>query len=170
MRAILIAAALVLTAQPAAAEVVARSENGFTLRFVSQVAADADRIPASLEALPHWWDGAHSYTGEAANLSLDLKPGGCWCEKMPDGTSFDHGRTTSVQPDRMLFHAPFGPLRGRATRSDLEMTWRREPTGLTLVWTMTVEGVGVGAMADPVDAVMAAGFRRWATYLETFAA
>lgn len=165
MRAILIAAALVLTAQPAAAEVVARSENGFTLRFVAQVAADADRIPASLEALPQWWDGAHSYTGEAANLSLDLKPGGCWCEKMPDGTNFDHGRTTSVEPDRMLFHAPFGPLRGRTTRADLEMTWEPGTEGLTLVWTMTVEGAGVGAMADPVDGVMGAGFRRWTQHL-----
>lgn len=165
MRAILIAASLALMAQPASAEVVARSENGFTLRFVTTVAADADRIPASLEALPLWWDGAHSYTGDAGNLSLDLRPGGCWCEKMPDGTDFDHGRTTSVGPERILFHAPFGPLRRPATKADLELTWREEADGLTLVWTMTVEGTGVGAMADPVDGVMGAGFQRWTRHL-----
>jgi len=164
MRAILIAA-FALLAQPAAAEVVARSENAFTLRFATTVAADADRIPASLEALPEWWDGAHSHTGDAANLSLDLAPGGCWCEKMPDGTDFDHGQTKTVGPDRVLFHAPFGPLRGPATRADLEMTWAQGADGLTLVWTMTVEGDGVGAMADPVDGVMGAGFRRWAQHL-----
>jgi hypothetical protein len=160
-----LALALASAASTADAEVVARSENGFTLRFSSTAAIDPANIPRSMTELPLWWDGAHSYTGEAANLSLDLTPGGCWCEKMPDGTDFDHGRTVSVAADRMLFAAPFGPLRGKTTRSDLEMTWAEVNGGRELVWVMTVEGAGVGAMADAVDFVMGAGFQRWIKHL-----
>jgi hypothetical protein len=38
--------------------------------------------------------------------------------------------------------------------------------GWTPTWTMTVEGPGIGAMADPVDGVMHAGYLRWLHYLE----
>ena len=31
---------------------------------------------------------------------------------------------------------------------------------------MTVEGPGIGAMADPVNGVMHAGYLRWLRYLE----
>ncbi len=162
-----LALAAAVTATPATAEIVSRTPDGFTLRFTRTAMADAAAVPASLTALPLWWDGAHSYTGEAANLSLDLKPGGCWCEKMPDGSDFDHGRTVSVAADRILFHAPFGPLRGRATRADLTMTWAEAASGRVLTWTFEVEGPGVGAMAEAVDGVMDAGFRRWSNWLIT---
>jgi hypothetical protein len=166
MRAALIAlAALFATAAPAAAEIVERSENGFTLRFTSATEIVPDEIPATLQDLPLWWDGAHSYTGDAANLSLDLSPGGCWCEKMPDGTGFEHGRTVSVEDGRILFHAPFGPLRGKATRADLTVTWPAVGRAGEPTWVMVVEGPGLGAMADAVHGVMEAGFYRWVRYL-----
>ncbi|HEV7229618.1 hypothetical protein [Brevundimonas sp.] len=167
MRAILIAvAASFAFAAPAAAEIVSRSENGFTLKFVSSTDIDPADIPTALEDVALWWDGDHSYTGDAANLSLDLSPGGCWCEKMPDGTAFDHGRTVSVAADRIKFSAPFGPLRGKATTADLIVTWPGANRGWDVTWTMVVEGPGVGAMADAVHGVMEAGFQRWVRFLE----
>ena len=167
MRKLLIAVVAVLAAaSPAAAEIVSRSENAVTMRFAAPTRIDGVRASGSLEALPLWWDGDHSYTGDAANLSLDLAPGGCWCERMPDGTDFDHGRTVSAEDGRILFHAPFGPLRGKATRADLTVAWAE--TGVT--WTFVIEGPGVGAMADPVHGVMEAGFQRWVRFLEAEAA
>lgn len=154
--------ALTLFAAPAAAEVVSRTPDSFTLRYAAGAGVAPRDIPASLEALPQWWDGAHSYTGSAANLSLDLSEGGCWCEKLADGTDFDHGRTVSVAADRIVFHAPFGPMRGKATRAELVVTW---PGGIP-TWTMTVEGPGIGSLADPVDGVMGAGYQRWRTWHE----
>lgn len=166
LRPLLAAAVLALCATPASAEVVARTADSFTLRYAVGAEIAPEDIPGALEALPKWWDSAHTYSGSAANLSLDLTPGGCWCEKLADGTDFDHGRTVSVTPDSFVFNAPFGPLRGKTTKAELTVTWPGANRGWTPTWTMVVEGPGIGAMADGVDGVMGAGYQRWLHYLE----
>lgn len=162
----IMAAALLVTATPAGAEVTARSENGFTLKFSAGAEIDPADIPGALRALPEWWEASHTYTGDSRNLSLDLTPGGCWCEKLPDNPVFDHGRTVAVADDRILFHAPLGPLRGKATKADLTVTWPPANRGWTPTWVFTVEGPGLGALADAVDGVLGTGFQRWMHYLE----
>lgn len=166
LKALLAAAVLALSAAPAMAEVVSRTADSFTLRYAVDAEIAPEDIPGALSDLPKWWDSAHTYSGSAANLSLDLTPGGCWCEKLADGTDFDHGRTASVTPDSFVFDAPFGPLRGKTTKAILTVTWPRANRGWTPTWTMVVEGPGVGSMADGVDAVMGAGYGRWLHYLE----
>ena len=166
LKPLLAAAVLALCATPAAAEVVARTADSFTLRFAEAADIEPDEIPGTLRGLSRWWDPAHTYTGSAANLSLDLTPGGCWCERFPDGTDFDHGRTVSVGSDRFVFDAPFGPMRGKVTSARLTISWPAANDGWTPTWTMVVEGPGIGAMADTVDAVMGNGYMRWLYYLE----
>lgn len=165
-RTLLAAAVMALFAGPVSAEVVARAADSFTLRYAVGAEIAPGDIPGTLTDLPKWWDSAHTYSGSAANLSLDLTPGGCWCEKLADGTDFDHGRTVSVEADRMVFHAPFGPMRGKTSRADLTVTWPAANRGWTPTWTMVVEGPGIGAMAEAIDAVMGAGYQRWLHYLE----
>ncbi len=165
-RTLLAATALALfAATPAPAEVVARTADSFTLRYAVGAEITPDDIPGAMTDLPKWWDPAHTFTGSAANLSLDLTPGGCWCEKLADGTDFDHGRTVSVEADRLLFHAPFGPMRGKTSRADLTVSWPAADRGRTPTWTMVVEGPGMGAMADVIDAVMGAGYQRWLRHM-----
>ena len=166
IRSLLAAAAILFAAAPAQAEVVSRDENGFTLRFSTTAENDPADIPGALQALPDWWEASHTYSGDSKNLSLDLTPGGCWCEKLPDNPAFDHGRTVSVAADRIVFDAPFGPLRGKATKAELIVTWPGAGRGWTPTWTFVVEGPGLGVMADGVDRVMATGFRRWMHHLE----
>lgn len=163
---IALTSAVLLTASSSRAEVVSRSENAFTLTFTGSTALGPAGLPAAMADVSQWWDPEHSYTGDAANLSLDLTPGGCWCEAMPDGTAFDHGRTVSVVFGEMRFHAPFGPLRSVATRADLIVTYTVADRRVTPTWTFIVEGPGVGAMADPVDGVMGNGFARWIAYMD----
>lgn len=166
-RSLLIAGVIALLASPAAAEVVQRSADSFTLRYELGAEIDPGDIPGSLSDVGRWWDSAHTYSGDAANLSIDMTPGGCWCEKLADGTDFEHARVVSIDGTRLVFDAPFGPLKGRATRAVLVVTWPPASHGWTPTWEMTVEGPGLGAMADGVDAVMQAGYRRWLRYLET---
>jgi hypothetical protein len=162
----LAALALLASASSAAAEVVARTADSFILRYEAAAEIDPADIPGSLENVGRWWDGAHTYSGDAANISIDLTPGGCWCERLADGAAFDHGRTVSVSADGIVFDAPFGPLRGKATRAVLTMTWPTPHGVRSPTWEMVVEGPGLGAMADAVDGVMGAGFQRWVRYLE----
>lgn len=162
----LVAAFGLLMATTANAEVVARTADSFTLRYASEAAVVPGDIPGAMADVGRWWDSAHTYSGDAANITVDLTPGGCWCEKLADGTQFEHARVVSVEPDRLVFDAPFGPLKGKATRAVLTVTWPPAHAGWTPTWEMVVEGPGLGAMADGVDAVMGAGFLRWLHYLE----
>lgn len=166
IRSILAAAAILFTAAPAQAEVIARSENGFTLKFAIGAEIDPADIPDAFQALPDWWESSHTYSGDSRNLSLDLTPGGCWCEKLPDNPAFDHGRVVMVAADRIVFDAPFGPLRGKATRAELTATWPSVNMGWEPTWIFVVEGPGVGALADAVDGVMGTAYRRWMRFLE----
>jgi len=159
-----------LVNSPVAAEIVSRSEDAFTLKFQGPTRLGPAGVPDAFSEVELWWDPAHSYSGDAANLSLDLAPGGCWCEAMPDGTRFDHGRVVSDVYGEIRLHAPFGPLRSMATRADLIVTYPLLGGVVTPTWTFIVEGPGVGALAEPVDGVMGGGFARWIAHMDARAA
>lgn len=159
-----------LGTSPVSAEIVSRSENAFTLKFEGPTRLGPAGVADAFSEVDLWWDPVHSYTGDAANLSLDLAPGGCWCEAMPDGVLFDHGRVVSAVYGEIRLHAPFGPLRDMATRADLIVTWPLVDGVVTPTWTFIVEGPGVGALAEPVDGVIGGGFARWIAHMDAHAA
>lgn len=161
------AAALgLLAAGPAAAEVVARHADGFTLRFAVPMESSAGDVVLALYDIGGWWDGAHTYSGDAANLGLSFEPGACFCEAMPDGSLFEHGRVVALDDDRLTLNAPLGPLKALATRADLTFSWQDAGVGTMVTMTFVVEGPGLGAMADPVDGVMSVQFARLVRYVE----
>jgi len=168
LKTILAGLAAALIAAPASAEVTARADNSFSLSFERPVTASADAV---LEAVGHpefWWSDAHTYSGSAANIRLDLTPGGCWCEDLPGG-GVKHAETLLVMPERRLvrFDAPFGPLQAIGANAVLTITWADAAAGQgrTLIWTYVVSGPGAGAMADAIDAVLSEQFGRLADHL-----
>lgn len=165
-RSALIAAVLSLVPGLAAAEIVSRSEDAFTLRFAVGLEASREDVIDAVREVPSWWDPAHSYTGDATNLSLAFQPGGCWCERMADGTDFRHGSVASIDPDRVRFDAPLGPLNGKATRADLTFSAGPENRGTLAAMEFVVEGPGVGAYADPVHGVMQQAWARYVRFIE----
>src|SRR4051794_41981845 len=78
-----IAIVALAAATPAAAEVVSASANGFEVRETVQLVVPAVAAYAAFANIGDWWDPEHSYSGDAANLSLNLVPGGCFCERLP---------------------------------------------------------------------------------------
>lgn len=161
--AVAVAAAL---AGPAAAEVTARSADGFTLTYERPVTATAEAVLAAIAQPAAWWGDAHTYSGSAANLRIDLRPGGCWCETLPGG-GVKHGEAVLIWPEQRMvrFDAPLGPLQSIGADAVLTMSWAEADGGRVLKWTFAVAGPGAGAMADPVDAVMAEQFGRLADHL-----
>ena len=131
LKSLFIAAALVMAAAPASAEVVSRTADSFTLQYALGAEIDPGDIPGVMVEVGRWWDSAHTYSGDAANITVDLTPGGCWCERLADGTQFEHTRVVSVAADRLVFDAPFGPLKGRATRAVLTVSWPAANMGWT---------------------------------------
>ncbi|WP_309093233.1 SRPBCC family protein [Phenylobacterium sp.] len=167
MKHLLLAAVLAAVAGPAAAEVKARSADGFTLTYERAVTASAEVVLEAIGRPAAWWSDAHTWSGSASNISVDLRPGGCWCEALPGG-GVKHAETLLVWPERRMvrFEAPFGPLQSIGADAVLTMSWAdAEGGGRVLKWTFSVTGPGAGAMADPVDGVMAEQFGRLAAHL-----
>lgn len=161
------AAAIALSATPAAAEVVERGPDHFVLRFELALETTPDDIYGAIGDLERWWDSAHTYSGDAANLTLPLEVGACFCEALVDGTTFEHGRVLQADPETGVeVDAPLGPLRGRATMARWSIGWSGANRGQALVMTFIVRGPGLGAMADPVDGMMQGQFSRLAHYVE----
>ncbi len=62
---------------PAAAEVVDAQANGLSLKYVYDIARPREAVYRAIADVSRWWDAAHSCSGQASNLSLDARPGGC---------------------------------------------------------------------------------------------
>lgn len=169
LRTLLCGLAVAVSATPAAAEVIARSDNGFSLAYERPVTASSDAVLAAIGRPAAWWSDAHTWSGSAANISLDLQPGGCWCEALPGG-GVKHAEAVLVWPERRMirFDAPFGPLQSIGADAVLTMTWAETDGGASriLKWTFVVTGPGAGAMADAIDGVMSEQFSRLAAHLD----
>lgn len=155
----------------AQAEVIDVQPSGFTLRQRVVVAAPARRVYAGLVDVGKWWNLDHSYSGKAANLSIQARAGGCWCEKLEGGGSVEHMRVVFADPGKLLrFEGALGPI--QATGAGGHLTWAlAEKEGRTTVtWTYDVGGHRQGRfapLAPAVDGVLAEALGRMKTYVET---
>ncbi|MBN8811927.1 MULTISPECIES: SRPBCC domain-containing protein [unclassified Sphingomonas] len=147
-------------AAPAAAEVAASTETSFTVVEKGAIAAPPAKVWAALVTPSAWWSGEHSWSGSAANLSLDPRPGGCWCEKLPDGGGVEHMRVIFVRPGKMLrLSGGLGPLQSFPASAVMTVTLDPAPDGKSTRVTIeyAVAGApGLGRIAAPVDGVLAA--------------
>lgn len=156
---------------PAArAEVQTATSAGFVLTQEITLAADAARVFRALAEVSEWWDPAHTYSGEADNLSLELRAGGCFCEALADGGSVEHMRILFAAPGKLLrLGGGLGPLQGMGASGVLDFALEGERQGATrLRLRYTVGGFaadGLAAMAAPVDQVLAVQLERLAGYL-----
>jgi hypothetical protein len=150
-------------AASANAEVIAASSDHYTLRHEAVSAL----APAALwNRLVHpetWWSPAHSYSGDAANLSLDLSAGGLWQEEW-DGGSVTHGTVIYVNPGEQLrLEAPFGPLQSMAVNVVWTITVLPDGTGSRVIFDEVANGSdasNLDKIAGAVDGVKAEAMQR----------
>ena len=111
-----------MLAPPAGAEVTAKAPDGIVIRVKAEVALDRDDAWARLLDISSWWNGSHTYSGDAGNMSVDAVAGGCWCE-LWSGGEVEHGRVVAVMPrDMIRFDAPLGPLQEMGVGTALTFT------------------------------------------------
>ncbi|BAI95483.1 ATPase [Sphingobium sp. TA15] len=158
-------------AAPAHSAVTASSDAGFAVENSVQVAADAATVYRLLGQPGRWWNGAHSYSGSAANLRLEPVAGGCFCEALPgeEGRvgSVEHARVIHAAPDRQLrLSGALGPLQAEAVTGTLTFDIAPSGKGVRVVMSYVVGGyirMGAARIAPVVDKVLAeqlAGLKR----------
>ena len=167
MRLILLAV-LLAAASPAAAEVVSSGPNGFEIRHSANLVVPQAAAFAAIGKVQNWWSKDHTYSGNAANLSLDLRPGGCFCERFDGGGGIEHLRVTYVQPgERITLSGALGPLLFQAVSGVLDIQVERIAGGSRITMNYRVAGFARGNGADlapAVDRVLAEQMKRLRTY------
>jgi uncharacterized protein YndB with AHSA1/START domain len=135
--------------------------DGFLIEHKFQIAATP---AAAWQVLVHperWWPKDHTWSGNAANLSLAPEAGGCFCERW-DAGSVEHGRVIHVRPDRMLrFSGALGPLQDMAVTGVLTVTLAPAGDGTEATVTYRVSGDGshkLDGLVTVVDAVVGQQF------------
>jgi hypothetical protein len=152
---------------PAIADVVSTGPSGFVVRSEAVTARDLMTAWHWLVRVQYWWSNEHTYTGDAANLSLDLAPGGCWCEKLPDGGFVRHMEVVYVAPGKALrLVGGLGPLQAMGASGALTFTLKAtgpRQTSVTAEYAVTGHAAGgFGEVAAAVDRVLAEQLRRYA--------
>ncbi len=165
MKRIAILLLLAASAAPASARVVSTQPHGFEIAESATVKASPEVVYKTLVDIASWWDGNHSYSGTAANISIDARAGGCWCEKLSDGGSIEHMRIVYAHPGKVLrAQGGLGPLQSEGVAGSLTYTIKPAAGGGSEVTQTYVVGgylrQGADKLAPGVDAVMSAGFKR----------
>lgn len=163
-------AAAALAAAVLRADVADVGENGFLLRETVTVDADAVHAWSALVNVGQWWDPAHTYSGDSANLTLDAKTGGCWCEKLPGG-GVEHMRVVFADSGKILrLSGGLGPLQSMAITGVMTWTLKPAPKGTTVELTYAVGGYNRGGfreIAPGVEKVLAEQVARYQRYAST---
>ena len=113
--------------------------------------APPEQVYAALGKIGQWWSSPHTFSRDATNLSLDLKAGGCFCERLKDGGS--------VQHLIVVYAAPAEGLRLRGALGPLQM----EGVGGTLAWALKPSEGGTNlTQSYVVGSYIRSGMDNWA--------
>jgi len=145
-------------ASAAQAETISSSPSGFEVRSTATVSAPPAKVYAQLGRIGEWWDPAHSYSRKGANMRMELRAGGCFCEATDDGGFVEHMRVIHARPGALLrLHGGLGPLQASALAGTLTWSLKAVPGGTEIVQTYVVGGYvsgGADALAAPVGQVL----------------
>lgn len=160
-----LAAALVFSPWAAQAEVQSRSADSLVIEHRYTLAATPEAAWAVLVHPERYWPADHTWSGDAANLSLAPEAGGCYCERWAAGSA-EHGRVVMAVPGKLLrIRGALGPFQEMAVTGVL--TVRLEPVnaGTEAVVTYRLSGDAshrLDAMATVVDPVVRQQFAGFA--------
>lgn len=171
MRSLVLIVGVLTAAAPARAEVVNATVNGFAVRNVTQIAAHPSRVyNTAVSLVGRWWNPAHTFSKNAANLSLDARPGGCFCELLPNGGATHLMVVYVVAQKEIRFSGALGPLQQTGVAGTMIWKLTESAAGTELEWSYTVGGYmpgGLAAIAPAVDVVLADQLQRLKRFVET---
>ena len=154
------------------AEVLDSTAAGFTVGSTVTIRKRSKKVYTNLvDRIGEWWSSAHTFSGNAKNLSLKDQVGGCFCERLSGGGQVKHLEVVYVEPRALLrMKGGLGPLQELALTGVL--TFRLTPSGKATQVEMkySVAGYapdGIEALAPAVDRVLGEQLSRLKNYSET---
>jgi hypothetical protein len=171
MRFFLVSAMLVLGAfaNNATAEVIDADKHGFSLVHETIVKADrATAWIAAVENIDKWWNAEHTISGNAALLTIDARPLGCFCEETGGGVV--HLLVTTVSPDvNLRMTGGLGPLGLMGVNGNMTWEFFDHEEGTRIRFSYAVGGYspdGLDTISGGVDYVIGDALQRLQAYLD----
>lgn len=155
----------------ASAAVETAREGHFSIKTVVLLEASPAAAWKALSKPAKWWDPEHTWSGSAANLQLEPRAGGCFCEKLKDGGSVQHARVVYSQPGQTLrLDGALGPLQEMPVTGVLTFALAPDAGGTRITMTYQVSGtlsMDATRLAPLVDQVMTAQLERLRSYAKS---
>ena len=161
-----------LAARPAASEVADSSPNGFTVSAEFMVKTSAKKLyKALVDDVGSWWDPSHTFSGASKNLSIEAKPGGCFCEKLGKRGFVRHLDVVFAAPGKQLrLTGGLGPLQRFGVNGSMTFVMSENEGMTKLEFSYRVGGYsasGLDRLATSVDHVLMTQLARLKRYAET---
>ena len=167
-RHVLVTAFLLASAATASAAVKQSAADGFIVEHRLTLNATPAQAWAALAQPGRWWPKEHTWSGDPANLSLELKLGGCFCERWKDGGA-EHGRVIMIRNNALVrLNAALGPMQDMAVNGVLSIAIAAKDEGSEATVTYRVSGTsahGFDKIAPVVDQVVGLQFGGWAAFV-----
>jgi len=172
LRAILGGAAIAtLLVAGARCEVVDQQANGFSLQHTETINAPPDKVYAALIDPSKWWDSAHTFSGDAKNMTFDARAGGCWCETLKNGGSVQHMTVILADPGKVLrLRGALGPFQSTGMEGTMNIVFEPKGSGTNLVVAYNLGGYiwgGYQSLPKTADGVFGLQFYRLKQLIET---
>jgi uncharacterized protein YndB with AHSA1/START domain len=156
---------------PSGAEVIDAEASGFTTRHSVVISRPRTEVyRASVGKIGSWWSDDHTMSGHAANMYVDAKPQGCFCERLGESGGVVHMTVTFVNPTVMLrLNGGLGPLGLMGVNGNMTWEFADAGEGTTLTWSYAVGGYhpgGLEQIAAAVDGVLIEQMSRLKELLE----
>ena len=104
-------------------EVVSVGASGFHIKIEAQVNVAPAVAYQQFLRVQEWWNSAHTWFGDAGNLSLEPVAGGCFCEQQ-GAQSVQHMTVSFVVPDKKLVMlGGLGPMQQMGLTGALSFTF-----------------------------------------------
>ncbi len=163
--------AALFIASTASAVVADASTQGFTVKHEVSIGAAPDAVWKALVDVGSWWDMAHSYSSDGKNMTIEARPGGCFCEKLPNGGAVVHATVIFVSPGSLLrMSGVLGPMQSSGIAGALSWRIAADGAGSKLEMTYSVGGyfpAGFERVAPVVNNVLGGQVARLKAFAET---
>jgi hypothetical protein len=166
----LLIVALCMASEYALADTSAVSAEGFVVTFHRETRTTPQQLYEAIGRIGKWWSDAHTYSGHAANMSLDLSGPGCFCEKW-GGNAVQHAQVIQAWRGSLVrLQGALGPLQALPVNAILTFTMAAAGDSTRLTVTYVVGGNAEAALdklAGPVDSVIGDAVDRLIAYTDS---